>query len=152
VEEAFRRGWENLIGRPDGPLSFRLIIQPAVAVFFAIRAGLRDARNGQPPFLWTAVFNAAHRQELLRQGWKDIGTVFIVAVILDAIYQVIVHSGIYALELLLAATILALVPYALLRGLVTRLARRRSAPTSTDGPPGSQGKPSEDQQQERKEG
>jgi hypothetical protein len=124
VEEALRRGWENLIGRSGGPMSFRLIIQPAVAILFAIRAGLRDARNGRPPFLWTVLSNAGQRRDLLRQGWGDVGTVFIVALILDAIYQVIIHSGIYTLELLLAATILALIPYALLRGLVTRLARR----------------------------
>ena len=108
-------------------------------------------RDGQPPFLETVFANAAQRLELLRQGWKDVGTVFIVALILDAIYQLIVHSGIYTLELLLTATILALVPYALLRGLVTRLARRRSAVTPTEGQPGDQGKRSEDQQQERKE-
>ena len=129
MEEALRRGWENLIGRSDGPMTFRLIIQPAVAILFAIRAGLRDARDGQPPFLWTVLSKAGQRRELLRQGWGDVGTVFIVALILDAIYQVIVHSAIYTLELLLAATILALVPYALLRGLVARLARRRSVVT-----------------------
>ena len=150
MEEAFRRGWENLIGRSDGPMTFRLIMQPAVAIVFAIRAGLKDARHGQPPFLWAVFSNPGHRHELLRQGWKDVGTVFIVALILDSIYQVIVHSGIYTLELLLAATILALVPYALLRGLVTRLARR-SAVTPAEGQPGDQGKRSEDQQQERKE-
>ena len=127
MEEALRRGWENLIGRSDGPMNFRLLIQPAVAIIFAIRAGLRDARNGQPPFLWAVFSNPDQRRELLRQGWKDVGTVFIVALILDSIYQVIVHSGIYTLELLITATILAIVPYALFRGLVTRLARRQSA-------------------------
>jgi len=151
VEEALRRGWENLFGRLDGPMSFRLIMQPAVAIVFAIRAGLKDARHGQPPFLWVVFSNPGQRHELLRQGWKDVGTVFIVALILDSIYQVIVHSGIYTLELLLTATILALVPYAMLRGLVTRLARRRSAVTPADGQPGNQGKRSETQQQERKE-
>jgi hypothetical protein len=151
VEEAFRRGWENLIGRSDGPMTFRLIMQPAVAIVFAIRAGLKDARHGQPPFLWVVFSNPGQRHELLRQGWKDVGTVFIVALILDSIYQVIVHSGIYTLELLLTATILALVPYAMLRGLVTRLARRRSAVTPADGQPGNQGKLSDDQQQERKD-
>jgi hypothetical protein len=151
VEEALRRGLENLIGRTDGPLNFRLIIQPAVAIFFAIRAGLRDARNGQPPFLWAVFSNPGHRHELLRQGWKDVGTVFIVALVLDSIYQVIVHSGIYTLELLLSATILALVPYVLLRGLVTLLTRRRPAVTPTESQPGDQGKRSEDQHQERKE-
>jgi len=115
-------------------MSFRLIIQPAVAILFAIRAGLRDARHGQPPFLWTVLSNTGRRHELLRQGWEDVGTVFIVALILDAIYQVIVHSAIYTLELLIASAILALVPYALLRGLVTRLARRRSTMTRTQDP------------------
>ncbi len=57
MEEALRRGWENLIGRSDGPMNFRLLLQPAVAIFFAIRAGLRDARNGQPPFLWAFFSN-----------------------------------------------------------------------------------------------
>jgi hypothetical protein len=142
LEEALRRGWENLFGRLDGPMSFRLIIQPAVAIFLAIRVGLRDARTGRPPFLWTVFSSANDRRELLRQGWKDVGTVFIVALILDSIYQVIVHSGIYTLELLLAASILALLPYALVRGLVTRVARLRGVkaptkanpePTQTDG-------------------
>ena len=79
-------------------------------------------------------------------------TVFIVALVLDSIYQVIVHSGIYALELLLTATILALVPYVIVRGPVTRLARRRSAVSRADGRPGNQATPGEDPRQERQEG
>ena len=105
-------------------MTFRVIIQPAVAVLFAIRAELHDAREGQPPFLWAVFSNPGHRRKLLRQARNDVGNVFILALVLDAIYQVIVHSGIYALELLLTATILALVPYVIARGLVTRLARR----------------------------
>ena len=151
MEEALRRGWENLIGRSDGPMNFRLLIQPAVAILFAIRTGIRDARNGQPPFLWAVFSNPGQRRELLRQGWKDVGTVFIVALILDSIYQVVVHSGIYTLELLITATMLAIVPYAMFRGLVTRLARRKSAPKHDDGQPGNLGTPSEGQQQKRKD-
>src|SRR3954467_4592720 len=106
VEEAFRRGWENLIGRTAGLMTIRLLIQPAVAILFAVRAGLRDARNGRPPFLWAVFSIPGRRREYLRQGWGDVGTVFLVALLLDAIYQVIEHSGIYTLELLLAATLL----------------------------------------------
>jgi hypothetical protein len=87
---------------------------------------------------------------LLRQSWDDVGNVFILALVLDSIYQVIVHSGIYALELLLTATILALAPYVIVRGLVTRLARRRSA-LSPDGRPGNQATPVEDPRPERQE-
>jgi hypothetical protein len=135
LEEALRRGWENVVGRADGPMNFRLIIQPAVAVFFAIRAGLRDARTDQPPFLWTVLSDRAHRHELLRQGWKDVGRVFVVALVLDSIYQIMVHTAIYTLELLLTATILALVPYSMIRGLVTRIVRRRRVETPTKASP-----------------
>jgi hypothetical protein len=74
-------------------MTFRVIIQPAVAVLFAIRAGLHDAREGQPPFLWTVFSNPGRRHELLRQARIDVGNVFIVALVLDSIYQVMVHSG-----------------------------------------------------------
>ena len=94
MEEAFRRGWENLIGRSDGPMTFRLIMQPAVAIVFAIRAGLKDARHGQPPFLWVVFSNPGQRHELLRQARNEVGNVFIVALVLDSIYQVSVHYGI----------------------------------------------------------
>ena len=32
LDEAFARGWENLVGRWGGPMSFRFLIQPAVAI------------------------------------------------------------------------------------------------------------------------
>jgi len=104
-------------------MSFRFLIQPVVAILFAIRAGMKDARQDKPPFLWAVLSNPGSRQERLRQVWKDVGTVFVVALILDSIYQVIVHAGIFTLELLITATLLALVPYLVLRGPVTRIAR-----------------------------
>jgi hypothetical protein len=151
VEEALRRGWENLIGRSDGPMTFRLIMQPAMAVFLAIRAGLRDAREGQPPFLWTVFSHPGRRHELLRRAWSDVGNVFILALVLDSIYQVMVHSGIYPLELLLTATILAVVPYVIVRGPVTRLARRQSAVSRLEGRDRDQATPAADPPQERQE-
>ena len=134
LEEALARGWENLVGRWGGPMSFRLLIQPVVAILFAIRAGLKDARQDEPPFLWALLSNPSSRQERLRQVWKDVGTVFIVALILDSIFQVVVHAGIFTLELLITATLLALVPYLVLRGLVTRIARRAGVGKHTDRP------------------
>ena len=93
MEEILKRGWEDLVGRSGGLMSFRVIVQPAVAICLAIRAGLKDARHARPPFLWNVLSNPGQRRELLRHGWKDVGTVFIVAVILDSIYQVIVHGA-----------------------------------------------------------
>jgi hypothetical protein len=125
MDEILKRVWENLIGRSAGPLNFRLLIQPTVATLIAIRAGLRDAREGRAAFLWAALSDPGCRRELLRQGWKDVGKVFILAMVLDSIYQLIVHHGVYVLELLIIATVLAIVPYALVRGPVNRIARRK---------------------------
>jgi hypothetical protein len=106
-------------------MNFRLIIQPTVAAIIAIQAGLKDAREGRPAFFWTALSDPDYRSHLLREGWKGIRTVFFVAIILDSVYQLIVHRGVYVLELLIIATVLAVVPYILIRGPVSRIARTK---------------------------
>lgn len=122
--DIFQRVWENLIRRVIGPMNFRIIIQPLVAVFFAIRSGMRDARAGRSAFLWTALTDKSQRGGLLRHAWSDVGKVFVFACILDAIYQVIVHRVVYILEMLIVAAVLAVLPYIIIRGPVTRLVAR----------------------------
>jgi hypothetical protein len=51
--------------------------------------------------------------------------VFIVALLMDVIYQLIVFRWIYPGEALILAPILAFVPYILLRGPVSRLMARK---------------------------
>jgi len=121
--DILQRVWENLVNRVTGPMNLRLIVQPTVATFLAVRAGLKDARQGQPAFLWAAITNPSYRRELLHQFSKDIWKVFVVAIVLDSIYQLIFHRGVYVLELLIVATVLAVVPYVLLRGPIARIAR-----------------------------
>jgi hypothetical protein len=123
VEDIFKRLFENLLSRLSGPLNFRLVVQPAVAIFLAVRAGLKDAKQDRPAFLWAAVTNHSYRRELLRQFWRDAWKVFALAIVLDTIYQLIVHRGVYMLELLIVATTVALVPYLLVRGPVSRIAK-----------------------------
>ena len=48
MSEVIRQFWDELTGRADGPLTLRLFLQPAMAAFFAIRAGMKDAREGRP--------------------------------------------------------------------------------------------------------
>ena len=47
------------------------------------------------------------------------------AIVLDVVYQIIVARFVYPGEVIIVALLLAIVPYLLLRGLVTRIARRR---------------------------
>ena len=106
-------------------MTFRLILQPAMALFLAIRSGLKDAKLGNPPYFWTLLTNPAHRRDMLRDGWKSVGKVFVLAVVLDVVYQIIVLHFVYPGEALIVAFVLAIVPYVVLRGLVTRLYSRK---------------------------
>jgi hypothetical protein len=124
LQEFFARVWEMLIGRVDGPFTLRMVVQPTVAAIFAIRAGLRDARANRPPYLWSLFSTHASRRDLLRQGWTDVGKVFIAATLLDLIYELIVYRWIYPGQALIVAAVLAFFPYLLIRGPVTRIARR----------------------------
>jgi len=125
MQETLTRVWENLGDRITGPMAFRLILQPTIASIVAIRAGWRDAQEGRPPYFWGVLSDPAHRRDLLRQGWKDVGKVFLLAIVLDVVYQLIVAKWVYPFETLIVAIALAFLPYLLLRGLVTRLVRGR---------------------------
>ena len=130
MEEFLARVWENLIGRVGGPMTFRLILQPTVAGFLAIRAGLKDAREGRPAYFWAIFTDPGQRRALLREGWKAVAKVFCMALLIDVIYQWIVQRWVYPGEALIVATMLAIVPYLLMRGPVNRVVRhwRRGVP------------------------
>jgi hypothetical protein len=60
----------------------------------------------------------------VQETWKAVFKVFIMAVVLDCVYQVMVFRWIYPVESMVTATILAVLPYLLLRGVVNRIARK----------------------------
>jgi hypothetical protein len=123
MDDMLTRFTSDMLARVSGPMTFRLILQPAMAAFFAIRSGLADAREGRPPYFWALLSGGAPRKAMLESGWKSVGRVFILAVVLDVVYQLYVQHFVYPMEALAVAFILAIVPYVVLRGLVTRLAR-----------------------------
>ncbi len=132
VSEMVVRGWENFLARPSGSLNLRFIVQPTIAALLALRAGIQDAKQGRRGYLWAIVSNPERRAQLLQEGWRGARTPFLVAVVLDCIYQLITLHFIYPLELLFTATLLALVPYGLLRGPFNRLARLYFRASDTD--------------------
>ena len=114
---------EDLFARLDGPLHFRFIVQPLMAIIFAVIDGVKDAKAGKPAYFWALLSTPGDRKELVKQGWKSVGKIFILAIILDVIYQMKVHSAVYAGELLIVAFALAIAPYLVVRGPINRLAR-----------------------------
>jgi hypothetical protein len=127
MDDMWTRIGSQLIARVSGPMKFRLVLQPCMAAFFAVRAGLADARAGKPPYFWGLLSDPGQRVDMLKDGWKSVGRVFILALVLDAVYQIIVMRFVYPGEMIIVAFVLAIVPYLIVRGLVTRLARKKKA-------------------------
>ena len=122
MEELFTRIYENMVDRVSGPMHFRLILQPAMAAIFGIIGGMRDAKAGKPAYFWAMFTQAEHRRDMLKDGWKAVGKVFVLGLVLDIIYQIIVEKWVYPFEVVLVAFILALVPYLMLRGIANHIA------------------------------
>jgi len=127
MDDAWIRFATDMVGRiTTGPMKFRLVLQPAMAAFFAIRSGLADAKAGRPPYFWALLSGHSPREALLEDGWKNVGRVFVLAVVLDVVYQLYVLRFVYPVQTIVVAVALAIVPYVIVRGLVTRLARAKS--------------------------
>ena len=125
MEEIISRIFENLTDRVTGIMKFRLVLQPLVAIIYAVKAGMRDAKGDKVPFLLGLFKFKGHRKDLLLEGWKDVGKVFIIAIIIDVIYQLIELKTVYPGEAIIVAFILAIIPYLIFRGPVNRIFRRK---------------------------
>ncbi|MDM0066129.1 hypothetical protein [Variovorax sp. J31P207] len=118
------RTWADITSGRHAPLAFRFILQPAVAAFLAYRAGRRDALDGRPLYFMALVHDRTQRKALIREGWGHVSKVFIVAIVMDAIYQFVAMRWVYPGEALMVALVLAVVPYLLFRSLVNWILRR----------------------------
>jgi hypothetical protein len=124
IFEPLQRIWEDLVARPSGPLALRFLLQPAVSSALAIRDGFKDAREGRSAYFWSVVSNPAERRSRLNEGLKATGKVMILAVVLDAVYQIIELGTFYPGESIIVAFVLGFLPYLILRGPVARIKRR----------------------------
>jgi hypothetical protein len=123
MDDVFSRFTGDLVGRLDGPLKFRFLFQPVMAILFAIRDGRKDALAGRDPYGWAVLSKSGHRGRLLHECWIAMKKVFVFALLMDVIYQLIVFRWIYVGEALVIAPLLAFIPYMLIRGPVSRLMR-----------------------------
>ena len=117
----FSHFWADFISRFDGPLHFRLFVQPMMAILFAVRDGHRDAREGRSAYLWSLTTDPGERFYLLHTAWKGISKVFVIAFALDVVYQFLEWHGLKPGQALMTAAVLAVIPYAILRGPVNRV-------------------------------
>jgi hypothetical protein len=64
----FERIGIDLVGRPDAPVRFRLILQPLMATLVAVRDGLKDARTGRSAYFWTVLRHPRRRVKRLNDS------------------------------------------------------------------------------------
>jgi hypothetical protein len=123
--ESLGRLWSDILDRPDGPMTFRFILQPLMAALFAFRDGVRDARLGRRPYLWAllrGVRGPEGRAGRLWEGVLSTSRILLLGIVMDIIYQRLEFETFYPAQAAVIAVLLAFVPYALLRGPMERVA------------------------------
>ena len=136
-EDVIRRALHNILQRSGGPMSFRFMLQPAMAAFAAFHDGVRDARTHRPPYVWAMLTHPASTGAPLREALIATARIILIALAMDALYQTFVLHEFYPGEMAVVAVLLAFLPYVLLRGPMGRVAHwwfRRTAPTPRERP------------------
>lgn len=108
-------------------MTFRFILQPAMAIIAAARDGVRDARLGRRPYIWALIHGVRDprgRGGRLWEGILSTARIIILGVVMDIIYQWKALATFYPGQAAVIAVLLAFVPYLLLRGPFLRLAQR----------------------------
>ena len=119
------RFWTEMIARSDGPMTFRFFLQPIMALLMALRDGIKDAKAGREPYAaYLRHSDPALRKRAWQGGVTATARILLLGVAMDVIYQFKVFGDFTRpLETLVISILLAFIPYLLLRGPVTRLAR-----------------------------
>lgn len=129
--EILERMWRHFVDRPGGPMSFRFYLQPIMAIIAAIHDGINDARAGRTPYMQKLITNPGHMSETLSEALHATSRIVLLALGMDASYQLTVLDTFYPGEMVMVALLLAVVPYILARGPIALIARRWLAPSKS---------------------
>ncbi|HTR61417.1 MAG TPA: hypothetical protein VMH37_06910 [Candidatus Binataceae bacterium] len=117
---------DDMLARLHGPGRLRFILQPTAAIGLGARDGVKDARAGTPPFLWSLLFRSKQRSKLVRSALASVRNLVAVAILLDIASQLIIFRMVHPAAALVLGPVLIAFPYAASRALTNRLTRWRS--------------------------
>ena len=113
------------------PLSLRYIVQPTIAILLGLRDARLDVRAGKRPYFLSLFEGGTIHRDRLGEGARAVAVPFVVAVVMDAIVQVLVDGRFRLWHALVFGSLLIAVPYVAARGiggpLLTSRQRRRIA-------------------------
>ena len=118
-----RQFLEDLPKRLKGPGRFRFIFQPAIAMFFGIRAGISDARSRREPFVFGVLFDSQRRRALLKEAFERLSVLIAMSILLDALSQFLILHEVFPGPALIVGPVLIAMPYSLTRALTNRIVR-----------------------------
>lgn len=126
MEEILGRMLGDLGDRVGGPMTFRFVLQPTVAVFLGVRDGLRLGRTRTPLLRWGKPRKPGTERGLIRMIWRSVRVLLLVALLLDFTYQAVVQSSFYPGEAVIVSFGIALVPYLVVCAVVSACACYRA--------------------------
>lgn len=121
-----RQFLEDLPKRLKGPGRLRFIFQPAVAIFFGIRAGIADASAGRKPYILGVLFDRQRRRALLKEAFERLSVLIAMSILLDALSQFLILHEVFPGPALIVGPVLIAMPYSLSRPLTNRIVRSRN--------------------------
>jgi hypothetical protein len=119
--------FQDLPKRLKGPGRFRFIMQPAVAIFLGIRAGIADFRAGRPPYILGLITSGQGRLALMKEAFLDVSTLVAVAILLDTASQFLILRSVFPGAALVVGPVLIAIPYSVSRALSNRWTARKRA-------------------------
>ncbi|HWQ19007.1 MAG TPA: hypothetical protein VN455_04460 [Methanotrichaceae archaeon] len=114
-----------IIARIAGPMSLRFVVQPLVGLLLGARDGVRDAKAGEPPFIFDLIVNRENRRIKLASLFTSLSKTIIIAVVLDLIAQYLIFDQVRITGAIAVAVIILIVPYSLARAITNKVVTKR---------------------------
>jgi hypothetical protein len=126
--------FEHLLARLTGPMHFRLILQPLMAIALGIRDGRKDAAAGRPPFVTDLLLRPEKRGRNIKEALKALAKPLVIAIVLDAVSQYLMLGVIYPGAAVFVGVVVMGLPYSIARGVTNRIVTtRRKAAAAAGG-------------------
>jgi hypothetical protein len=116
-----RRFLEDLPKRLTGPGRFRFILQPAVAIFLGIRAGISDAQARRAPYILGVLSDGKGRRALLKGAFEQLAVLIAMSILLEALSQFLILHAVFLGPALIVGPVLIALPYSLTRAVTNRI-------------------------------
>ncbi len=115
---------DKLAERLTGPMHFRFIFQPFVAILLGIRDGRQDAKVGNPPFLLNFFYSPYNREQQIQSAIKTLIKPVLFGIILDSLAQYMIFKQINPGGAFTVGTFVLALPYSLAREIANRIVRK----------------------------